>query len=169
MKTKSEAAHFLGRTERAVERYKAEGKLSARTEKRKGSDGKMREVLLFDEGELQRLKDEINNPTKPARPLVIRESAPGTAEPSGDLLTHLARLLSGQLPPLSLTEGSKRQRRAVPVESKLTLKLDEAAELAGLSANYLRGAIRGGQLKAEKRGRGWNIKRADLDAFVKKL
>jgi excisionase family DNA binding protein len=45
----------------------------------------------------------------------------------------------------------------------------EAAQLSGLSRGHLREAIDAGKLKARIIGRGWRVKRDDLDAYVKKL
>jgi excisionase family DNA binding protein len=52
---------------------------------------------------------------------------------------------------------------------KLTLSLVEASQLSGLSRNHLREAIEDRKLKARIIGRGWRVKRDDLDAYVKKL
>jgi len=57
----------------------------------------------------------------------------------------------------------------VPVADKLTLSLVEAAQLSGLSRNHLRQAIEDKKLRARIIGRGWRVKRDDLDAYVKKL
>jgi excisionase family DNA binding protein len=58
---------------------------------------------------------------------------------------------------------------SVPLADKLTLNLVEASALAGLSRGFLMDAIKGKKLKAAKRGRGWNVKRSDLDAFIAKV
>jgi excisionase family DNA binding protein len=52
---------------------------------------------------------------------------------------------------------------------KLTLSLVEASQLSGLSRNHLRQAIEDKKLRARIIGRGWRVKREDLDAYVKKL
>jgi excisionase family DNA binding protein len=44
----------------------------------------------------------------------------------------------------------------------------EAAQLSGLSRGHLREAIEEKKLKARIIGRGWRVKRADLDAYVAK-
>jgi len=65
-----------------------------------------------------------------------------------------------------------KPRAPVPTLSladKLTLSLMEAAQLAGLSRNHLREAITEGKLKARIIGRGWRVKRSDLDAYVRRL
>ncbi len=58
---------------------------------------------------------------------------------------------------------------ALSVADKLTLSLMEAAQLSGLSRRILRQAIEEKKLKARIIGRGWRVKRADLDAYVVKL
>ncbi len=58
---------------------------------------------------------------------------------------------------------------AVAVENKLTLNLAEAAQLSGLSRQHLREAIRGKKLKAKIIGRGWRMKRSDLESYIQKL
>jgi excisionase family DNA binding protein len=45
----------------------------------------------------------------------------------------------------------------------------EASQLSGLSRRILRQAIEEKKLKARIIGRGWRVKRADLDAYVMKL
>jgi len=57
----------------------------------------------------------------------------------------------------------------VRLTDKLTLSLTEAALLSGLSRNHLRQAIEDKKLRARIIGRGWRVKREDLDAYVKKL
>jgi excisionase family DNA binding protein len=49
------------------------------------------------------------------------------------------------------------------------LSLSDASYLSGLSRGFLRDAIKAKRLKAAKRGRGWNIKRIDLDIYIRKL
>jgi transposase len=70
---------------------------------------------------------------------------------------------------LETREGTGR-RRSVPIELKLTFSLEEAAALSGLPETFLLKAIRNGELKAsDKRSEGWNIKRWDLEDFVRGL
>ena len=57
----------------------------------------------------------------------------------------------------------------VRTSEKLLLTLPEAARLAGLSVNYLRGAIGRGELAARKIGRGWKVKRSELEKFIEGL
>ncbi len=57
----------------------------------------------------------------------------------------------------------------VSIAEKLMLSVDEAAHLAGVSSNHVRAAIKAGKLKAKVVGRGWRVKRADLDAYIRRL
>ena len=57
----------------------------------------------------------------------------------------------------------------VGIMDKLTLSLMEAAQLSGLSRGHLREAIENKKLKARIIGRGFRVKRSDLDSYVTKL
>lgn len=56
-----------------------------------------------------------------------------------------------------------------PFYHKLTLSVEEAAALAGLSMGFLEQAIEEGTLKVVKKDGKLNIKRKDLEEFVEKL
>jgi excisionase family DNA binding protein len=81
-----------------------------------------------------------------------------------EMMRHIPALLApapnGDAAPASV---------AVPVADKLTLSLVEAAQLSGLSRGHLREAIEAKKLKARIIGRGWRVKRDDLDLYVRKL
>ena len=72
---------------------------------------------------------------------------------------------------LTLLEGlTPRGDLRVAIERKLILTLAEAAAYSGLSEARLTEAIRSDELKARKDlGRGYRIKRLDLEAYVKSL
>ncbi|HEY9299382.1 MAG TPA: helix-turn-helix domain-containing protein, partial [Phormidium sp.] len=63
----------------------------------------------------------------------------------------------------------QREFPSVPVADKLLLTISEAQSLTGLSREFLREAIASGELKAKVIGRGWRIKRLDLDKFIDEL
>jgi excisionase family DNA binding protein len=165
MKNKKEAAEFLGVSERAIERYTAKGKLNPKYEKAQGGG----QIAYFDEKELKALKSQMEQPKAAPSPvkripqqedkqktdtaLTLRASAP-----------NLAQMFAAAFQAYKETEQG-----SVAVTDKLTLALDEASILAGLSKSYLVADIHAKKLKAAKRGRGWNIKRADLDAYISKL
>ena len=163
---KEEAASFLGVSVRALQRYASQGKLSVTYTR--GARG---QVAQFDEEELKALKEHLSQPVYPQRPTVTTSTndkpipqavAPVTASdlvPAAigeRLITALERLQPNGHVTLSLGD-------------KLTLSLREASLLAGLSRAYLTAAIHSKKLKAAKRGRGWNIKRADLDTYIQRL
>ena len=121
---------------------------------------------LFSEGELQQLIGKIEG-------LMPREGAAGPSEvqalklatPAADsALDRLAVALAALRPAAAPTHLS-----VADIAHKLMLSLSEAAALSGLSRNHLREAIRDGELKSRKMGRGWRIKRADLESYVEGL
>jgi len=57
----------------------------------------------------------------------------------------------------------------IPVSEKLLLSLNEAQNLTGLSRERLKKAITEEKLKASVIGRGWKIKRKDLDIYIENL
>ena len=60
-------------------------------------------------------------------------------------------------------------RLCVPIHHKLTLCLAEASALAGVSRSRLRQAIKDGTLIAQIIGRGYLVKRTDLEDYVDSL
>ena len=132
----------------------------------KGSDA------VFNEGELQRLKEELDDflpqtwPTATNPPAATPETQALTPAQLSDLGERLIAALEA-LRPLQLP--AKPTLSIADVAHKLMLTLQEAAALSNLSRNHLRQAIKTGTLKAKKIGRGWRIKRADLDAYVSSL
>lgn len=164
---KKEAAEFLGKSVRAVQRYTSDGKLTV-----KYVPGKTGLEAVYDESEVRRLKEEIEI-------AVYQPSLDGadTAETASNA-TALSRATVSDLERVASTAATTFGERMmsafeaakpVAVADKLTLTLPEAAVLAGLSRGWLLAAIKAGALSAAKRGRGWNIKRADLDDYIRTL
>jgi len=191
---KIEAAEYLECSVRAVERYVSSGKLAARYER-----GKTGQVLVLDETELERFKAELNAPVQrgtvgfdnarqsaPQVPTSAAAAASATTPDKSDSKA-LARLDGGsagasmgenaalvralyalaQLAPASVDKA--RQEPTVPTENKLLLSLAEAQALTGLSRETLRAAIAAGELAARQIGRGWKIKRRDLESYIENL
>jgi len=163
---KTEAAEFLEVSTRALERYVAAGRIVGHYER-----GKTGKVLAFDADELQRFKDELEAPT--SRAIALPAKAPtqptsrALAKPDGaanalsiDVLGALAQLIS---------DNTRQAAPLVPIEAKPLLSLSEAQALTGLSRNTLRAAIDAGKLKAQRIGKGWKVKRRDLDSWIEKL
>lgn len=159
--TKAEVAEFLGVSKRAVERYVQEGKLNIHYKK-----GRTNRVAIFDETEVRALKAERE---------VIEQRTPSVKSSASSAsyqkaLTEIVERVAVRVARAILEEQGPERRQIVPIEAKLTLNLKEAANLSGLSIEFLTEAINSKKLKAAQgRSQGWNIKRADLDDFVKKL
>lgn len=171
---KKQAAEFLGVSTRAIERYAAKGKISVTYAKNKTGQA----LAEFNDADLERLKEELQQAPYPKRPTVESKTTdthdnhdnrnghnPQALMPRN--LVDFAEVLSINVGKQILAAQSDHQ--PVPISDKLTLSLSEASHLSGLSRGFLSVAIHTKKLKAAKRGRGWNIKRADLDVYVKKL
>jgi len=158
--TKHEAATLLEVSERAINRYVSAKRLSVTY--RKNSQGSLEAV--YKEDEVRALKR--------AQAHYPRAVAPA-AKPAGALTridTPRGRGVSNlETALITLAETAINMRAGVSPEHQLTLTLSTAAQLSGLSRGYLLAAIRSRKLKAAKRGRGWNIKRSDLERWVAKL
>jgi excisionase family DNA binding protein len=160
---KKDAAAFLGVSLRTLENHSRRGRLSVKYVK-----GPTGDRADFDERELRVLRDELDADRAP-RPSVVREP-PASPEAEARSLAPLSALRQPELLEslLALAAGRKSQPRA-SVGEKMMLSPAEAAALAGLSENFIRAAMKAGKLKAKIYGRGYKIKRTDLDAYVKKL
>jgi excisionase family DNA binding protein len=84
---------------------------------------------------------------------------------AGMMAQEMFKRLPAMLPPAP----NGHVATAIPVADKLTLSLIEASQLSGLSRGHLRVAITEKKLKARIIGRGFRVKREDLDLYVKKL
>ncbi len=80
-----------------------------------------------------------------------------------DGLNHLAEVLK------AIREEQEIDRLSVPIQYKLTLSLAEASALSGISRQRLRAAIKDGTLIAQIIGRGYRVKRTDLEDYVDSL
>jgi len=162
---KQEASEALGITVRTLQRHTSQGKIAARQER-----GKTGMITVYDPEEVERFKRELEDATGYVRPSVAPVT-PDTATPGQ---TALALGRAGNSPALvelivALEQAHAARTQPVPVADKLTLSLTEASQLSGLSRNHLRQAIGEKKLKARIIGRGWRVKRDDLDVYVKKL
>ncbi len=163
--TKEEAARIIGaKSVRTVERYASRGMLSVTYEK-----GTTRDVPMYDEAEVHALAERSKSPSTPMRPSIeppeeIGATAIATRSDNGDMRLSQAVAFLAEL---------EKARRVEPtitdLAHKLTLSLVEAAQLAGLSRGHLRAAIEAKKLKARIIGRGWRVKREDLEAYISKL
>jgi excisionase family DNA binding protein len=165
MKNKQAAADYLGVSQRAVERYTQQGKLSVQYE-----PGKTRPIATYDEQELKILKAELERDLFARRPTVNREPNNDNPDQSLARLSENPRIQAiARIAPILEALGAGSSRPSVPISDKLILDVKEAQALTHFSRADLLSAIKEGKLKASKRGRGWKIKRAELDEFVKNI
>jgi excisionase family DNA binding protein len=162
---KEQAAEYLGITVRTLQRHMAANRISFRGGRDTGKEA------TFTEGDLDRFKADQDALTTTVSPVVspAPQQALQAAFPSQDIAPLGERLIS-------VLEGLQSRApagRPVPsisdIAQKIMLTLPEAALLTSLSRNHLRQAIEEKKLKARIIGRGWRVKREDLDAYVRKL
>jgi excisionase family DNA binding protein len=188
---KKETAEYLGLSEKTVERYKASGKLSARLRRVVGGDGKTRKVLDFEQTDVERLRCELSGdivypnltggqPQTNARTDTDIQTGTDRERPTH---TDLSRI--GQTPtdtsiqtqttnPLEIIFASfenviEKNLEVLRASGKLLLDLKDCRLLTGLSDANLRAAIHSGNLAGQKIGRGYKVKRAELDKFINNL
>lgn len=170
MLNKQQAAEFLGVNVRTLERYTQEGKIGGRYEK-----GKTRSVLMYDEEELRAFK--AAQETKTYKPAVdptptnpVSNEAALSKFVEGTQQLHLQEGLDQLAEVLkAIREELEVDRLTVPIHHKLTLSLVEASALSGISRQRLRAAIKDGTLTAQIIGRGYRVKRTDLEDYVDSL
>jgi excisionase family DNA binding protein len=145
---KKEAAEFLGVSTRIVEKYSSEGKLGKVTYIR-GKTGKQAE---YERKAVERLKTILNTPDTALQ-----------APQSTDARLFVAQLVK------ALAKREQPRSEAIRTSEKILLNLSDCRLLTGLSDANLRSAIKDNKLKAKIIGRGWKIKRQDLDEFIENL
>jgi len=180
---KEAAANYLGISVRSLERYMSQGRVEVRYER---SD-KTRPKAAFEKEELERFRGELETPS--IRPTVDSdtsrhaedEKGAGEGESDQGELRHtppdLPVALDGNGSAALvgvLVEAIERvieqQGRAIALspDRKLLLSLREVQSLTGLSRVKLRQAVSEGKLKAQIIGRGWKVKRSELDRYVER-
>jgi len=167
-----EAAEYLGISIKTLERKIAAGAVSVAYVP--GATGKQR---TFDRAELDRFKA-AEAEKAVATTYVISKSRNSDAPSSQALqragseqgISMLASVLADALRATQThANGTGGAVSITDLAHKLTLSLVEASLVSGLSRNHLRAAIADKKLKARIIGRGWRVKRDDLDLYVKKL
>jgi len=165
---KEEAAKYLNITVRTLQRHMAANRIGFSGGRDTGKEATFATV------DLDRFKADQETLTTTVSPVVspLSESVSPPARealqaifPAQDIAPLGERLITA-------LEGLQPRAPAfaqLSVADKLTLSLMEAAQLSGLSRGHLREAIGEKKLKARIIGRGWRVKRDDLNAYVKKL
>lgn len=161
--TKQEAASFLGVSTRAIERYVKRGLLNIKYVPMERGHQK----ADFDKGELEKLKEKLTEQATTENKLTRIE--PRQPKESTALMPRSMTAFAGIL--RELLERNKIDAADNPLQlsAKLTLSKSEAATLSGLSKNQITQAIKTGKLKAKIIGKGYRIKRAALDDYIRKL
>ncbi len=165
MLSKKEAAEYLNCSTRAVERYTASGKLPCVY-----IAGKYGKETRYNQEDLDQFRNELDIPSY--QPEIIEPSTTrDTILPPDN--SSLARVSEegenlGDYEERFLLALEHLANRA-PVGDKILLTLRESQQLTGLSREFLRSAIKEEELKAQKLGRAWRIKRRDLDIYIDNL
>ncbi len=162
---KFDAAKFLDISEKTLERLVKNGEISSKLEK-----GKTRDVVVFDDEELKAFKEKRESSKhRPA----FSSSNDSSAQDSLSLITTKADNIDRQTQTLEFLEVLRNtltlQKSVVPIADKILLTIKECRALTGLSEQAIRDAIRDETLKARVVGRGFKVKRTDLDGFISKL
>jgi excisionase family DNA binding protein len=153
---KEEAANYIGASVRTLQRLTGAGKIPVSYERgHKGDEAR------YSQSDLDAYLQSQKTPAL-MRPEV--GAGDGTAQAMSLVATNGAA--SGAA---ALIEAFAQMSAPVRVSEKFTLSLVEAAQLSGLSRGHLRQAIEEKKLKARIIGRGWRVKREDLEAYIKKL
>jgi excisionase family DNA binding protein len=160
--TETEAAAQLGTSAKTIARYASQGKIEVRKRPRPGKKpenicnprdvDRLRPVahVMPDTGtQDDALSDEFVEGAKNV--LALRPKPQPETAAFLDFIRTIATAI-------------ETQRRIVQMPT-LWLTLKEAAELSGLSKNYLKRMIESTKLQAVRDRRGWRIRRAALEAF----
>jgi len=170
---KKDASAALQVSIRLVEKYASEGRLGE-VKYVRGKTGKQAD---FDPASVEKLKAELESVDRqliaPNRRAANLDGALSEQTPVLAAFMDLVRgAMSSQVESLASAAEALRSAADTPaprLSEKLTLSLMEAAQLSGLSRGHLRQAIGEKKLKARIIGRGFRVKRSDLDSYVTKL
>jgi excisionase family DNA binding protein len=160
MMNKKEVSELLNISIRLVEKYAHEGRLGV-VKYVRGKTGKQAD---YDREAVEKLKTLLESPDDAIMPKKSLDS-----HLIASLIEALANREQAHTEAIrGLLNGSPEQTRneAIRVSEKILLNLNDCRLLTGLSEENLRKAIHDKKLKAKIIGRGWKIKRQDLDEFI---
>lgn len=161
---KKQAAQHLGVSTRAIERYTAKGRLTPTYEK-----GRTGPAPVYAKAQLDELKKEMEEAISAPR-LPIKSDKPAKrskTDKGNGLITRPNK--NNDLAMLLTAIDRARTPSTLDVSAKLLLSISEAQKLTGLSDKHLRNAVHTGKLKGKIIGRGYKLKRTDLESYVRKL
>jgi excisionase family DNA binding protein len=184
-KNKKDAAAYLGISTRQLENYARQGRLSVRKEK-----GKTGDIAIYDDEELQQLKDEREREHGVIRAAVVREGTStsggtnGAGAPSesramvrasisevSQLAPHefIDQLADAILARQSEQKKQKHEPTITEIAAKPLLTRAEAQRYTGMSRKLLHEAVMSGKVKEVKLGRAYRMKKAELDKYIENL
>lgn len=157
LKSKREAAEILGLSTRGVERAVRRGQLTVVYR-----DSKHGKQAWFSPHELGRYRElqQARGPVGFTSGIPFRP--PGNSPPVGTLIPSV------DIEPRRQPEA-KQGANWVPIADRLTLNIDETAQLSGLPRSFIVKSIHSGKLKAIRIGRSYHVKRQDLHTFVEAM
>jgi excisionase family DNA binding protein len=161
---KKQAAQHLDVSTRAIERYTAKGKLTPTYEK-----GRTGPAPVYDKAQLDELKKEMEAMISTPRPPVKDKKPAKKDKPDKGNGIIIRPNKNNDLIELLAAIDRARTPSTLDVSAKLLLSISEAQKLTGLSDQHLRDAIHSGRLKGKIIGRGYKLKRTDLDLYIRKL
>jgi excisionase family DNA binding protein len=161
--TKNEALDLLRVTDRALQKYAAQGKLEVRYIR--GDSG--RKEARYIENEVKKLQEEqgrvIYRPTNSPpnlsednSPVPIRPNTPSVLEFTPEVFERFQKIFSPTLPPSE-------------IKQKPILTLVEASTLTGLSKQKLVEAIKAEDLPGAKVGNSWKLETETLIHYARSL
>jgi excisionase family DNA binding protein len=162
MLTKQQAAEYLGISTRTLMREVSSGRLTVRYE-----PGATSEVAMFDEQELENLKNERQVPK--VKPTVVQSGSDLVDQTSTNQITQTS---GGFLAPLIAPFRDFSERlfsSPALLQGKMLVTLNEAQIITGLSRDTLMTAIKNGELESRIMGKAYRIKRKELERYVDDL
>lgn len=161
--TKNEALTLLRVSDRALQKYAAQGKIEVRYIR--GDSG--RKEARYLENEVKKLQQEqerviyrpsnsLTNTTEDNTPVPIRTSTPSVLEFTPEAFERFQKIFSPTLPPSE-------------IKQKPILTLVEASTLTGLSKQKLVDAIKAQELPGAKVGNSWKVETQTLINYARSL
>jgi excisionase family DNA binding protein len=190
---KKQAIEILGVSEKTLGNYARAGRLNVTYEK-----GATSKVAVYDEAELRALKAEIDNPATPANvarvvkavevesPAKVEHGKGGNSSnrakvenganvatlvkaenrvPDGvGQVAEFAALVGGHI-----AAGIAESLNIQKLSTQPLLTFQEAATYSRVPEKTLRDAVKAGEIQSRKIGRGFKVRRVDVDTWIEKL
>ncbi len=158
---KEQAAAYIGVSVRTLQRLTGKGKIPVTYERGPKGD------------EARYSQDDLDQYQQSQRPVALMRPDSGATGDMTDGATQAMTIDATRgaavMASESFVHAMAQMSAPVRVSEKFLLSLVEAAQLSGLSRGHLREAIEAKKLKGRIIGRGWRVKRADLESYVGKL